>query len=116
MKLDNSFDNVSNLFARLIGYLNLIIQLDSYKENHKDYSEILNLVENYAIKYIKVQNLSFIKNEELIYIYEKADELQTKYICSSNINIGEESEFSDYVVNLLCDLRIIYKKNFERKK
>lgn len=115
MKLDNSFDNVSNLFARLIGYLNLIIQLDSYKEDHEDYRKILNFIENCAIKYIKEQNLSFIKNEELIDVYEKADELQTKYICNSNIDIGEESEFSDYVVNLLWDLRIIYKKDFERE-
>jgi len=47
-------------------------------------------------------------------IYEKADELQTKYIC--NDKVGSESEFSDYVLNLLWDLRVIYKKDMEGAK
>lgn len=50
----------------------------------------------------------------MIAIYEKADELQTKYIC--NEKIESESEFSDYVLNLLWDLRIIYKKNISEYK
>ena len=30
--------------------------------------------------------------------------------------MGSESEFSDYVLNLLCDLRVIYKENVEGNK
>lgn len=47
-------------------------------------------------------------------IYEKADELQTKYIC--NDKTESESEFSDYVLNLLCDLRVKYKEDMEGDK
>ena len=37
-----------------------------------------------------------------------------KYIC--NEKMGSESEFSDYVLNLLCDLRVIYKENVDGNK
>ena len=30
--------------------------------------------------------------------------------------MGSESEFSDYVLNLLLDLRVVYKKNMEEDK
>ena len=42
MNIENNYGNVSNLFVRLIGYINLILQFDSYKENYSDYNEILN--------------------------------------------------------------------------
>lgn len=114
MGIENNYGNISNLFVRLIGYINLILQFESYKENYSDYRETLNLINKWAVQYEKQRNLKFIKNDELIAIYEKADELQTKYIC--NDKMGSESEFSDYVLNLLCDLRVVYKKNMEEDK
>ena len=114
MKIENNYGNISNLFVRLIGYINLILQFESYRENYSDYREILNFINKWAVQYEKQRNLKFIKNDELIAIYEKADELQTKYIC--NDKMGSESEFSDYVLNLLCDLRVVYKKNMEGDK
>ena len=41
MNIENNYGNVSNLFVRLIGYINLILQFDSYKENYSDYNEIV---------------------------------------------------------------------------
>lgn len=114
MEIENNYGNISNLFVRLIGYINLILQFESYKENYSNYREILNFINKWAVQYEKQRNLKFIKNDELIAIYEKADELQTKYIC--NDKMGSESEFSDYVLNLLCDLRVVYKKNMEGDK
>ena len=87
------------MFVRLIGYLNLILQYDSYMEDYNEYSKILDFINKWALEYENKRNLNFIDNNELIAIYEKADELQTKYIC--NDKMGSESEFSDYILNLL---------------
>ena len=111
MNIENNYGNVSNLFVRLIGYINLILQFDSYKENYSDYNEILNFINKWAVQYEKQRNLKFINSNDLIAIYEKSDELQTKYICNEKMN--SEGEFSDCVLNLLWDLRVIYKKNIK---
>ena len=111
MNIENNYGSISNLFVRLIGYLNLILQFESYKESHNEYKKILNYVNKWAVQYEKQRNLKFIVNNDLIAIYENADELQTKYIC--NEKMKSESEFSDYVLNLLWDLRVVYKKNIE---
>lgn len=108
MEIHNDYGNISNLFVRLIGYLNLILQFESYKEDHKEYNKILDFINKWAVQYENKRDLNCIDNEDLIAIYEKSDELQTKYIC--NDKIGSESEFSDHVLNLICDLRVIYKK------
>ena len=110
----DKYGNISNLFIRLIGYINLILKFETYKEDYNGYKEILNFINSYAVLYEKTRNLKFINNDELVKIYEKADELQTKYIC--NDKMGSESEFSDYVLNLLCDLRVKYKEDMEGDK
>ena len=111
MGVENNYGNISNLFVRLIGYLNLILHFDTYYEDYEEYSEILDFINIWAVQYERERNLKYINNNDLVNIYEKADVLQTKYIC--NEKMGSESEFSDYVLNLLWDLRIIYKKNIE---
>lgn len=114
MEINNDYGNVSNLFVRLIGYVNLILQFESYHEDYDEYNKILDFINKCAVLYENKRNLNFINNDELVAIYEKADELQTKYIC--NDKMGSESEFSDYVLNLLWDLRVIYKKDMEEAK
>ena len=109
MCTENSYGRISNLFVRLIGYLNLILEFDSYQEDFEEYKKILFYINNWAVQYEKTRILNFIDDSKLIEIYKMADELQTKYIC--NEKMGSESEFSDYVLNLLCDLRVLYKKN-----
>lgn len=44
MNIENNYGSISNLFVRLIGYLNLILQFESYKESHNEYKKILNYV------------------------------------------------------------------------
>ncbi len=113
MSLEYTYGNISNLFVRLIGYINLILQFDSYKEDHDEYKKILDFIYKCAVQYEIKRNLDFIDNNELVSIYEKADDLQTKYIC--NFKMGSESEFSDFVLNLLWDLRIFYKKSLNKE-
>lgn len=111
MNAKNDYSHIFNLFVRLVGYLNLILLYESYKEDRDKFKNILNYINKWAVIYEKERNLKFINNNDLIYIYKNADDLQTKYIC--NDNMGSESEFSDYVLNLIWDLRVAYKKNIE---
>ena len=93
---------------------NLILKFKSYEEDYSEYNKILSFINEWAVQYENKRTLNFINNKDLIAIYEMADNLQTKYIC--NNKIGSESEFSDYIVNLLWNLRVIYKKNLEGDK
>lgn len=113
MSVQNSYGNISNLFVRLIGYLNLILKFESYHDDYDNYRKILSYINKWAVLYEKERGLDFIDNNDLIAIYETADELQTKYIC--NDKVGSESEFSDYVLNLIWDLRVIYKNSKEER-
>lgn len=114
MNVENNYGYISNLFVRLIGYLNLILQFDSYKDDYNEFNKILDNINKWAVKYEKTRNLNFIDNKDLVTIYKKSDELQTKYNC--NNKIGSESEFSDYVLNLIWDLRVVYKKMLDEMK
>lgn len=108
---NNDYGCVFNIFVRLIRYLNLILLYESYKEDHDKFKDILNYINKWAVIYEKERNLKFINNNDLIRIYKIADDLQTKYIC--NDNMGNESEYSDYVLNLIWELRICYKNDME---
>ena len=86
-----TYGKISALFVRLIGYINLILQFESYEDGFDDYNMILDFIYKSAVTYEKERNLSFINNSELVEIYELSDRLQTKFIC--NDNLGSESEF-----------------------
>ena len=75
MSVENSYGNILNLFVRLIGYLNLILQFDSYQEDYDKYNMILSYIYKWAVLYEMERNLDFIDNNDLIAIYETADEL-----------------------------------------
>lgn len=102
-----TYKNIINTFINLIGYLNLILNYNSYKESHEEYKKILSEIIKWSIKYEELKDLSFLSFEDLEAKYKIVDELQTKYIC--NDLLGSESEFSDYVVNWFWSLRVIYK-------
>ena len=82
--------------------MNLTLLYESYKEDHDKFKDILNYINKWAEIYEKERNLKFINNNDLIRIYKIADDLQTK-----------ESEYSDYVLNLIWELRICYKNDME---
>lgn len=109
-----TYKNISQTFINLIGYTNLILSFDSYKDSHKEYKKILSKIIEWAVQYEKTRDLSFLNFEDLAKTYEIIDDLQTKYIC--NDLLGSESEFSDYLVNWFWTLRVIYKKFINEKE
>lgn len=108
---NSDYGCVFNIFVRIIGYLNLTLLYDTYKDDYDKFKDILNYINKWAVIYEKERTLKFINNNDLIRIYKIADDLQTKYIC--NDNMGNESEYSDYVLNLIWELRICYKNDME---
>lgn len=108
---NSDYGCVFNIFVRIIAYLNLTLLYDTYKDDYDKFKDILNYINKWAVIYEKERTLKFINNNDLIRIYKIADDLQTKYIC--NDNMGNESEYSDYVLNLIWELRICYKNDME---
>ena len=106
-----NYVNITETFVKSIGYLNYILNFNTYEEDFKQYKEVLLIILKWAVEFEKCRNLDFIDNEVLISVYEIVDDLQTKYIC--NDTMGSESEFSDYIVNLIWQLRVIYKNYVE---
>ncbi len=103
-----TYANINETFVKLMGYIAFILKFDSYKESYDEYNDILSIIGTWAVKYEKSRDLSFISPTQLSEIYKRIDDLQTKYIC--NDAMGSESELSDYVVNWMWRLRVIYKK------
>lgn len=113
MKNQDLYTKTINCFVNVIGYLQLILQFDTYQEDFDTYNEMSNDISKWASLYERKRTLDFLDFDTLKNIYEKADNLQTKYIC--NDKMGSESEFSDYVVNLLWKLRVLYKKHLKKE-
>ena len=107
------YANINEIFIELMGYITFILKFDSYKESYDEYNDILSTIGVWAVKYEKRRDLSFVSPTELSEIYKRIDDLQTKYIC--NDTMGSESELSDYVVNWMWRLRVIYKKFLDER-
>lgn len=90
MNVKNDYSHILNLFVRLVGYLNLILLYESYKEDRDKFKDILKYINKWSVMYEKERTLKYINNDDLIGIYKIDDDLQTKYIC--NDNMGSESE------------------------
>lgn len=105
-----TYANIHETFVKLIGYITYILKFDSYKKSYVEYSDILSKITMLAVNYEKNSDLSFISSNELTEIYERLENLQTKYIC--NDNMGSESEFSDYVVNWMWHLMVLSKNSY----
>lgn len=108
------YANINETFVKLLGYITYILNYDSYKKSHSEYNDILSTIVIWAVKYEKNRDLSFITLNNLNELYKKIENLQTKYIC--NENMGSESEFSDYVVNWMWHLMVLYKNFTEIKE
>ena len=107
----NQYEEIKECFFNIIGYITMILQYDSYHESYNDYQKILNKISKMLVLYEEKRNIMLINEKELLDLYNKLDNLQSKYI--SNENMGKENELSDYVVNWMWDLMYIRKNIIE---
>ncbi|MDD2504929.1 MAG: hypothetical protein PHF21_01500 [Bacilli bacterium] len=113
MKVDNPKREVEIAFARLIGPLATVTALESYKEDHKDYKDLLSIIIKWSANYMTTGKLSLIHHEELLDVYNKLDNLKGKWLFDANL--GEESELADEIVIWMWEVMKLRKLEIEKK-
>jgi hypothetical protein len=111
---DLSKHNVDIAFARLIGPLATITFLDSYKDSHKEYRALLNIILKWSAEYVIKRDLSFIRHVKLLDVYYRLDDLKDKWLF--DFSLGEESELSDEVVIWMWNIMELRKAQIEQKE
>ena len=82
--------------AILIGYLNLVIHMDSYKDVKEEYLSILNIISDWVNDYLKNHHLNNISSQDIYKIYNRIDLIREKKLFDKNI--GDEKSFSDEIL------------------
>lgn len=100
-------------FFRLIGPLAIMNKLKSYESAHEEIRILLDIVTKWGAKFQSVQNLSFIKSDEILDVYNRLDALKDKFLF--DINLGFENELSDETVIWIYELMELRKIQIERK-
>lgn len=110
-KNKSEYEEIKECFFNIIGYIAMILQYDSYHDGFNEYQEILNKITKMLITYEENRDITMINEKELLDLYNKLDNLQSKFICDDKI--GKENELSDYAVNWMWDLMYIRKTIIE---
>ena len=113
MKTDNSKREIEIAFARLIGPLATITVLETYKEGHKEYKELLPIILKWSADYMVTRKLSLIHHEELLNVYNKLENLKSNWLFDTNL--GEESELADEVVIWMWEVMELRKSEIEKE-
>ena len=115
----NGFDDsyirgkIDIAFARLIGPLAIMNELKSYESSHEEIHNLLDIVIKWGTKFQSVQNLAFIKSDEILAVYNRLDALKDKFLFDANL--GLENELSDEVVIWIYELMELRKIQIERE-
>lgn len=88
-------NDIQIAFARLIGPLTIMNVLDSYKSKHNEIKKLLNIIVCWGAKFELEENLDFIKNDELLNVYERINNLNTEFLY--NPRLGNECFLSDEI-------------------
>ena len=99
-------------FARLIGPLTIMTELDSYEREHDEIKELLSIVTKWGAKFQSTQSLSFISSDELLDIYKRMDAIKDEFLFDDKL--GLESELSDEITIWMYEIMEVRKKQIER--
>lgn len=91
-------------FADIIGNINILINLDSFKDVKKEYEMILNELLLWTKNYYLHKNFDIVTYEKSLEIHNILDEIKWKKI--SDKEIGDESLLTD---NILIRYEVIIK-------
>lgn len=83
-------------FSKIIGNIEIAIQLDSFKNVREDYKMILDKLIQWIKYYYDNENFEIITYEESLKIHELLEEIKWKMI--TNKNIGDESMLTDDIL------------------
>lgn len=93
--MENYRKNVRNI-AILLGYLNIVINLEKYKDVKEDYINILKEISKQTSYYIENHNFNNLTSSQVKELWYKIDMLREKKLFDKNI--GDEGLFSDEVL------------------
>lgn len=100
-------------FARLIGPLAVMTELDAYKNICSELLDLFSIVVRWGAKFQTERNLDFIKSDELINVYNRMDKIKEDYLYDGSI--GYESELSDEIVIWMYEIIKLRKELIEMK-
>lgn len=98
-------------FARLIGPLVIMNELESYKSSHEEIHALLDIIKKWGVEFQNIQKLSFINSDEILNVYNRLDALKDKFLFDPNL--GLESELSDEIVIWMYELMELRKIQIE---
>ena len=99
-------------FSRVIGPLSIMKELDSYKSEREEISNLLKIITKWAAKFQLERNLFFINRESLLDVYNRFELLKEKFLFDKNLGI--ESELSDEITIWYWEIMELRKEQIER--
>ena len=110
MNLSEFNSNIKN-FSIILGYLDIAINLDAYKDVKDKYLNIKTIIEEWIIQYNINRNFNKVTHEQSLQIHNILDDVREEILF--NKNIGDEKLISNEI--LIWYEVIIKKINEERE-
>lgn len=98
-------------FARLIGPLAIMNELETYKNIHEELLDLFHVIVKWGTRFQIEKNLDFIIPNEIIEIYNRMDKIKEDYLYDNTPG----NELSDEIVIWMYEIMQLRKKLIEMK-
>ncbi len=98
-------------FARLIGPLAIMNELETYKNIHEEPLDLFHVIVKWGTRFQIEKNLDFITPNEIIEIYNRMDKIKEDYLYDNTPG----NELSDEIVIWMYEIMQLRKKLIEMK-
>lgn len=98
-------------FARLIGPLAIMNELETYKNIHEELLDLFHVIVKWGTRFQIEKNLDFITPNEIIEIYNRMDKIKEDYLYDNTPG----NELSDEIVIRMYEIMQLRKKLIEMK-
>ena len=98
-------------FARLIGPLAIMNELETYKNVHEELLDLFHVIVKWGTRFQIEKNLDFITPNEIIEIYNRMDKIKEDYLYDNTPG----NELSDEIVIWMYEIMKLRKKLIEMK-
>lgn len=98
-------------FARLIGPLAIMNELETYKNIHEELLDLFHVIVKWGTRFQIEKNLDFIIPNEIIEIYNRMDKIKEDYLYDNTPG----NELSDEIVIWMYEIMKLRKKLIEMK-
>lgn len=99
-------------FARLIGPLAIMNELETYKNIHEELLDLFHVIVKWGTRFQTEKNLDFITPNEIIEIYNRMDKIKEDYLYDNTPG----NELSDEIVIWMYEIMKLRKKLIEMKE